>query len=51
MIFFNDRVGIRGDIRQFRNFKDDSFDDLPDVDDLLGEFSFWRLSGGVTITF
>ena len=51
MIFFNDRVGIRGDIRQFRNFKDDSFDDFPDVDDLLGQFSFWRLSGGVTITF
>ena len=53
MVFFNDRIGLRGDIRQFRSLQnDDPDDDFPDPGDFdLGDFKFWRLSGGVTIKF
>jgi hypothetical protein len=45
--FFNDRVGLRGDLRYFRSLQDrDPGDDL----DLgLANFNFWRGTVGVTL--
>lgn len=53
MVFLTDSVAIRGDIRQFRSLdNDDLDDDFPEPGDLsLGDFRFWRLSGGVTFRF
>jgi opacity protein-like surface antigen len=50
MLFLGDNVGLRGDIRQFRNIRNEDLDDdFPEPNDLeLGEFTFWRLTGGVT---
>jgi opacity protein-like surface antigen len=46
---FNDRVGMRGDIRYFRSVQDsDSSDDI-DLD--LTGFNFWRGTLGVTFRF
>jgi opacity protein-like surface antigen len=47
-VFFNDNVGIRGDIRYFRGLQDDDENDL-DLD--LAEFDFWRGTVGVTFRF
>jgi opacity protein-like surface antigen len=47
--FFNDNVGLRGDIRYFRAFLDDEPDD--DLDLGLGDLQFWRATVGVTIRF
>lgn len=47
--FFNDNVGIRGDIRYFRAFADDEDDD--DLDFALSDFDFWRAAVGVTFRF
>ena len=48
MAFFNDNVGIRGDIRFFRSLHDVD----PDGVDLeLGGFKFWRGTLGVTFKF
>lgn len=49
MAFFNDNVGIRGDIRYFRAVNDDSDSDSIDVS--LGSFKFWRGTVGVTFKF
>jgi opacity protein-like surface antigen len=49
MGFFNDNVGIRGDIRYFRAVNDDSDSDSIDVS--LGSFKFWRGTVGVTFKF
>jgi opacity protein-like surface antigen len=49
MAFFNDNVGIRGDIRYFRAVNDDSDSDSIDVS--LGNFKFWRGTVGVTFKF
>ncbi len=48
MGFFNDHVGLRGDVRYFRTLDNDdsSFDD---VDFDLGGFDFWRASVGIVI--
>jgi opacity protein-like surface antigen len=45
--FFNDNVGMQGEIRYFRSF-DDFLEDF-EVD--LGSFDFWRGSVGVTFRF
>jgi len=49
MGFLSDNVGIRGDLRYFRDIGDsDSGDDI-DLD--LGTFDFWRASFGVAFRF
>ena len=50
MLFLGDNVGLRGDIRQFRNIRNEDIgDDFPEPNDLeLGDFTFWRLTAGVT---
>jgi len=50
-VFFNDHVGLRGDVRYFRKLqKEDSPDNDPlDLD--LGDFDFWRGTIGVTFRF
>ena len=47
-VFFNDNVGIRGDLRYFRGLQNDEENDL-DLD--LGDFDFWRGTVGVTFRF
>ena len=47
--FFNDNVGIRGDIRYFRSLQDDEPDDEFDL--ALSDFDFWRATVGLTIRF
>ena len=47
--FFNDNVGIRGDIRYFRSMADDEPDD--DFDLALSDFDFWRATVGLTVRF
>jgi opacity protein-like surface antigen len=49
MAFFSDRVGVRGDLRYFRNIKDTNSDSATDLS--LGSFHFWRASAGVTFRF
>ncbi len=49
MGFFSDHVGVRGDIRYFRAFKDIETGD--GVDLRLGGFDFWRGSVGVAFRF
>ncbi len=46
---FNDRVGMRGDVRYFRNFEDS--EEGFDVDIDLGGFNFWRGTLGVVFRF
>lgn len=48
MVFFNDHVGLRGDLRYFRGFSEIDIDDLEVT---LDGFDFWRAYGGVTIGF
>lgn len=45
----NDRVGIRGDVRYFRSFRDSDNDQGLDLD--LSGFNFWRGTLGVTFRF
>jgi opacity protein-like surface antigen len=51
--FLTDNVGIRGDIRQFRSLQNDDLDDnFPEPTDFdLGDFTFWRVTAGVTFRF
>jgi len=46
---FGEKVGVRGDIRYFRNVGDPEPDDEFDID--FGSFRFWRATGGLTIRF
>ena len=46
---FNDRVGVRGDLRYFRSLQDNEADN--DLDLSLGSFDFWRGSVGLTFRF
>jgi opacity protein-like surface antigen len=46
---FNERVGLRGDVRYFRSIQDSEEGDDIDLD--LGGFNFWRASLGVTFRF
>ena len=47
-VFFNDNVGIRGDLRYFRGLQNDDDGGL-DLD--LDDFDFWRGTIGVTFRF
>jgi opacity protein-like surface antigen len=47
-VFFNDNIGIRGDVRYFRGLQGDDENDL-DLD--LADFDFWRGTVGVTFRF
>jgi opacity protein-like surface antigen len=47
--FFNDNIGIRGDIRYFRSLQDNEPDDEFDL--ALTDFDFWRATVGVTFRF
>lgn len=49
MGFFNDNIGLRGDIRYFRSITDNEPGDGVDLS--LGNFDFWRGSVGVTFRF
>lgn len=46
---FNDRVGVRGDIRYFRSIQDSDGGDSIDLD--LGSFNFWRGTVGLSFRF
>ena len=49
-IFFNDNVGLRGDLRYFRGLQsDDGNDTILDIG--LEDFDFWRGTIGVTFRF
>jgi hypothetical protein len=50
MGYFSDRVGLRGDLRYFRNFKVDDID-ITGVDFERGTFNFGRASLGVLFRF
>jgi opacity protein-like surface antigen len=47
--FFNDNVGLRGDIRYFRSLEDNEPDDELDVS--LSDFRFWRGTVGLVFRF
>ena len=47
--FFNDSIGIRGDIRYFRSLQDNEPDDEFDL--ALSDFDFWRATVGLTFRF
>lgn len=49
MGFFSDNVGIRGDVRYFRNLADDEEDNEFDIS--FGDFDFWRATAGVAFRF
>jgi hypothetical protein len=44
--FATDHVGFRGDLRYFRALSDPDEDNEFDID--LGDFDFWRATGGIT---
>jgi opacity protein-like surface antigen len=50
MVFLTEGIGLRGDARRFRSLRnEDEGSGLPEPGDLkLGDFGFWRISGGVT---
>jgi len=50
MVFFTDHIGIRGDIRYFRNFRVDEFG-LSSAEIERGTFDFSRAAGGVVFRF
>lgn len=45
----SDRLGLRGDVRYFRNIGDPEADNEFDID--FGSFSYWRATGGLALTF
>lgn len=49
MGFFAKNIGIRGDIRYFRNIGDPESDNEFDLD--FGNFSYWRGTGGLVLRF
>ena len=44
--FVSDHVGFRGDLRYFRQLADPDEDNEFDI--ALGDFDFWRVTGGIT---
>ena len=48
--YFNDHVGLRGDLRYFRLLQDNE-PSATDFDLSLADFNFWRASIGVTFRF
>lgn len=49
--FFTDKIGMRGDIRYFRQFRDAELDEDEILDVALGGLRFWRGSVGVVFRF
>ena len=49
MGFMTDHVGFRGDIRYYRSLEDPDEDNEFDIG--VGNFDFWRATGGVTFRF
>ena len=50
MGFLSDHVGLRGDLRYFRNFNDNSVISIPNGTNIdFGSFHFWRASFGVVL--
>jgi opacity protein-like surface antigen len=49
MGFFSENLGLRGDVRYFRNLGDPEPDNEFDID--FGEFSYWRATGGIVLRF
>ena len=49
--FFTDRIGIRGDIRYFRQLRDAEPDENDVLDVTVGSLHFWRGSVGVVFRF
>jgi len=49
MGFFTDHVGLRGDLRYFRNVNSDLFDNDANPELKLGALDFWRASLGLVI--
>lgn len=49
MAFFSDHLGVRGDVRYFRNLGDPEPDNEFDI--AFGDFSFWRGTGGIVLKF
>jgi len=49
MGFFGKNLGLRGDIRYFRNLGDPEPDNEFDID--FGDFSFWRGTAGIVLKF
>ena len=47
--YFNDNIGLRGDIRYFRAVQDNKADN--DFSLSLGSFNFWRGSVGLSFRF
>ena len=46
----SERVGFRGDLRYFRSLQDPEVGD-DDFDVAVGNFDFWRATGGITFRF
>jgi len=44
MGYFNDHVGLRGDLRYYRDVNGDVVNNID-----LGKFDFWRMSAGVVL--
>lgn len=44
-----DKIGLRGDVRYFRNLTGDEDDIILGVD--FGEFDYWRAAGGLALRF
>jgi hypothetical protein len=49
MGFLGNNLGLRGDVRYYRNLGDPEPDDEFDLD--FGEFSFWRGTAGIVLKF
>ena len=49
MGFFGNNLGVRGDVRYFRNLGDPEPDNEFDLD--FGDFSFWRGTAGIVLKF
>lgn len=49
--FFTDKVGIRGDIRYFRQLRESEPDETDVLDVTIGSLRFWRGSVGVVFRF
>jgi hypothetical protein len=47
--YFSDHLGLRGDVRYFRNLGDPEPDNEFDID--FGDFSYWRATAGLVIKF
>jgi len=47
--YFSDHVGVRGDVRYYRNFGEDPENEEFDLD--FGDFSFWRGTAGLAFRF